>query len=117
MSFISINQVSKTYQGRSENVLALEGIEFDASFGEFICLLGVSGCGKSTLLKILAGLEDPSSGTVSIEGAPHLGPHRDASVVFQEHGLFPWMTARNNIAFNLRRAECGLRSVSRSRIA
>ena len=66
---------------------------FTAEFGEFVCLLGVSGCGKSTLLQILAGLEPPTDGTVTIDGEPLAGPHRDASVVFQEHGLFPWMSA------------------------
>jgi NitT/TauT family transport system ATP-binding protein len=102
MSFISLENITKTYQRRAERVLALENISLTAEFGEFVCLLGVSGCGKSTLLQILAGLEPPSGGTAAIDGEPLVGPHRDASVVFQEHGLFPWMSARTNIAFNLK---------------
>ena len=78
-------------------MLALEKVSLTAEFGEFICLLGVSGCGKSTLLQILAGLEPPTGGTVLVNGEPLTGPHRDASVVFQEHGLFPWMNVRKNI--------------------
>ena len=92
MSFITLENITKIYQGRAEQVLALEKVSFTGEFGEFICLLGVSGCGKSTLLQILAGLEPPSGGTVAISDEPLTGPHRDASVVFQEHGLFPWMT-------------------------
>jgi len=115
MSFISINGVSKTYHRRKETVVALDNIGFDASFGEFVCLLGVSGCGKSTLLKILAGLDQPSAGSVVIDGKQLDGPHAEASVVFQEHGLFPWMTARNNIAFNLKAR--GVSAGERLRIA
>jgi ABC-type nitrate/sulfonate/bicarbonate transport system ATPase subunit len=102
MSFIAIDHVSKIYDGRAGQVTALEKIDLDAAFGEFICLLGVSGCGKSTLLQILAGLEPTTGGTVTVAGEPLAGPHPDASVVFQEHGLFPWMTVRTNIAFNLK---------------
>lgn len=102
MSFISLEKIGKTYQAHAEKVLALENVNLEAEFGEFVCLLGVSGCGKSTLLQIVAGLEPPSTGRVSLNGEPIVNPHRDASVVFQEHGLFPWMTARANIAFNLK---------------
>jgi ABC-type nitrate/sulfonate/bicarbonate transport system ATPase subunit len=102
MSFINLENITKTYQRRAEHVLALENVSFAAEFGEFICLLGVSGCGKSTLMKILAGLEPPSGGTATVNGEPLIGPHRDASVVFQEHGLFPWMSVHKNISFNLK---------------
>lgn len=102
MSFIALEGVTKTYQRRADQVLALEKITLNAEFGEFICLLGVSGCGKSTLLQILAGLEPPTGGTVLVSGEPLTGPHHDASVVFQEHGLFPWMNVRKNIGFNLK---------------
>ena len=101
MSLIRLEDIGKTYQSRAAQVLALQNVNLEAEFGEFVCLLGVSGCGKSTLLQIVAGLEPPSTGRVTLNGEPILGPHRDASVVFQEHGLFPWMTARTNIAFNL----------------
>jgi ABC-type nitrate/sulfonate/bicarbonate transport system ATPase subunit len=102
MSFIELEGVTKTYQRRSDQVLALEKVSLGAEHGEFVCLLGVSGCGKSTLLQILAGLEPPTGGTVLVGGEPLTGPHQDASVVFQEHGLFPWMSVRKNIGFNLK---------------
>ncbi len=102
MSFIDVNGVTKVYRRRAEEVHALDNVALQAEFGEFICLLGVSGCGKSTLLQILSGLEPATAGTVTINGQPLAGPHADASVVFQEHGLFPWMSARTNIAFNLK---------------
>ena len=102
MSLIRLEEIGKTYQSRAAQVLALQDVNLEAEFGEFVCLLGVSGCGKSTLLQIVAGLEPPSTGRVTLNGEPIRGPHRDASVVFQEHGLFPWMTARANIAFNLK---------------
>jgi NitT/TauT family transport system ATP-binding protein len=102
MSFIGLENITKTYERRAEQVLALENVSLTAEFGEFICLLGVSGCGKSTLLQILAGLEPATGGTVAINGEPLTGPHPDASVVFQEHGLFPWMSVRENVAFNLK---------------
>ena len=100
--YITLDAVTKTYRRRGQHVVALEHVDLQAELGEFICLLGVSGCGKSTLLKILAGLETPSAGLVRIGDQPLAGPHADAGLVFQEHGLFPWMTARTNIAFNLK---------------
>jgi NitT/TauT family transport system ATP-binding protein len=102
MSFIRISGVSKTYHRGKQTVEALADITFDAEFGQFICLLGVSGCGKSTLLQVLAGHERATAGVIEIDGQPLKGPHPDAAIVFQEYGLFPWMTAERNIGFNLR---------------
>ena len=102
MSFVQIRGVHKTYERRGEFVEALAGIDLEAEFGEFVCLLGVSGCGKSSLLQILAGHEQPSRGGIVIEGKPLNGPHPKAAQVVQDHGLFPWMTVEKNIGFNLR---------------
>jgi NitT/TauT family transport system ATP-binding protein len=102
MRFVRICDVSKTYERRGAAVEALAGIELEAGFGEFLCLLGVSGCGKSSLLQILAGHEQPSSGRVEIEGRRLSGPHPKAAQVMQDNGLFPWMTVERNIGFNLR---------------
>ncbi len=115
MSFIDLKGVTKIYRRRAEEVHALDNVALQAEFGEFICLLGVSGCGKSTLLQILSGLEPATAGTVTINNQPLAGPHRDASVVFQEHGLFPWMSARTNIAFNLKAR--GVAAAKRMQIA
>jgi NitT/TauT family transport system ATP-binding protein len=102
MSFIRIESLSKTYYRGNEVVEALASVSLDAEFGEFICLLGVSGCGKSTLLQILAGHEESTGGDIEIDGQPLRGPHKDAAVVFQDYGLFPWMTVEKNVGFNLR---------------
>jgi ABC-type nitrate/sulfonate/bicarbonate transport system ATPase subunit len=103
MSFLKIDDVSKVYGSGAQATIALDHVAIEAGYGEFICLLGVSGCGKSTLLQIVAGLERASDGRVSIEGAPVDGrTHPSASVVFQDHGLFPWMTVRQNVAFSLK---------------
>jgi NitT/TauT family transport system ATP-binding protein len=69
------------------------------SKGEFVCLIGASGCGKSTLLRIVAGFEKATRGSVLMWGKPIEGPAPDRGMVFQDYGLFPWLTVRGNIAF------------------
>jgi NitT/TauT family transport system ATP-binding protein len=67
--------------------------------GEFVCLIGASGCGKSTLLRIVAGFEPPSTGEALMWSKPIAGPAPDRGMVFQDYGLFPWLTVRQNIGF------------------
>ena len=81
---------------------ALRGAELTVARGEFICLLGASGCGKSTLLRIVAGFEAPSSGRVVVAGRTVTGPGPDRGMVFQDYGLFPWLTVRQNVGFGPR---------------
>ena len=81
---------------------ALSGIDVEVQKGEFVCLLGASGCGKSTLLRIVAGFERPSEGTVAMYGKPIAGPGPERGMVFQDYGLFPWLTVRENITFGPR---------------
>ena len=101
-AFLQCRGVGKIYAAKSGAVEALRGIDFDAATGEFVCLLGLSGCGKSTLLQLVAGLERPTAGTIAINGLPLDGPSAETSVVFQDHGLFPWMTVQRNVAFNMK---------------
>src|SRR5438874_572511 len=79
----------------------LQHIDLDVSEGEFVCILGPSGCGKSTLLNIVAGFLQPTSGEVTIDGQPVSGPDPRRIFVFQERGVFPWLTVEGNIGFGL----------------
>ncbi len=79
----------------------LDDINLDVIEGEFVCLLGPSGCGKSTLLSTMAGFLSPTSGTIKIDGEPVQGPDPRRIFVFQERGVFPWLTVEGNIAFGL----------------
>lgn len=108
---IALAEVTKTYGlKRGSSVAALGGITLDIADGEFVALLGPSGCGKSTILRIVAGLEDPTSGAVSIGGAsPHaLARAHRLGVAFQDHSLLPWLTVRQNIALPYRVAGRGV---------
>lgn len=100
MHGVKINGVSFAYPGTDK--LILKDINMDVEEGEFVCLLGQSGCGKSTFLRLLAGLEMPTQGEISINGIPVKGAGLDRGVVFQDYGLFPWMTAGDNIMLALR---------------
>ncbi|MBV9859371.1 MAG: ABC transporter ATP-binding protein [Alphaproteobacteria bacterium] len=93
---LAIRSASKIYPGGIE---ALRGAELSIAKGEFVCLIGASGCGKSTLLRMIGGFELPSSGQVLVRGRPVSGPAPDRGMVFQDYGLFPWLTVRGNIAF------------------
>lgn len=80
----------------------LDGISFAAQEGEFIALVGPNGCGKTTLLRLIAGLEKPSGGTITIDGRPVEGPGPDRGFVFQEYALFPWLRVVENVEFGLK---------------
>jgi ABC-type nitrate/sulfonate/bicarbonate transport system ATPase subunit len=79
----------------------LDNVSLDVREGEFICLLGPSGCGKSTMLNIMAGFLTPARGTVAIDGEVVSGPDPRRIFVFQERGVFPWLTVEGNIGFGL----------------
>jgi NitT/TauT family transport system ATP-binding protein len=83
---------------------ALAGVDLVCEPGQFVVVVGPSGCGKSTLLNIAAGMLRPDKGTVTLDGRPTDGPGPDRAMVFQEHGLFPWLTAAGNVEFGLKMA-------------
>jgi NitT/TauT family transport system ATP-binding protein len=80
-----------------------EHISLTVAPGEILCIVGASGCGKTTLLRQIAGLQRPSSGTISFEGQPVTGPARNRAIVFQDYGraLLPWRNVQSNIALSL----------------
>jgi NitT/TauT family transport system ATP-binding protein len=83
-------------------VSALQGFDLRVASGEFVCLVGPSGCGKTTVLHLLAGLDDPTAGTVLADGKPVHGPDPSRVLLFQESALFPWMTVSANVEFGLK---------------
>jgi NitT/TauT family transport system ATP-binding protein len=101
-SKLAIEDVSKSFQTGTGNVLALDHVSLQVNEGEFVCLVGPSGCGKTTLLNIIAGLEKPDSGLVLADGKPVTGPGRDRLVMFQESALFPWLDVFGNVLFGLK---------------
>ena len=98
---LKIDNVYKEYQGRNGKTIALNGVSLDIKENEFICVVGPSGCGKSTLLNIIAGLLEPTSGTVSLDGKVIEGTGVERGVVFQQYALFPWRTVLRNVMFPL----------------
>ncbi|MEF8839233.1 MAG: ABC transporter ATP-binding protein, partial [Haloarculaceae archaeon] len=103
---VAVDGVTKRFDGGpGESVTALETVSIDVSAGEFVCVVGPSGCGKTTLFRIVAGLEQPTSGAVRIDGELVTGPDLDRGMVFQEYGLFPWRTVRGNVAFGLEQGD------------
>ena len=98
--FLKIEGLGKTYPGATESVF--DGVNFQMSQGEFVCIVGHSGCGKTTILNVLAGLDSASSGHVFMDRREVARPSLDRGVVFQGHALMPWLTVRRNIAFAVR---------------
>lgn len=98
MSEILINNVSKTYPG-AEPVHALQEVDLEIPAGQFVALLGPSGCGKSTLLNIIAGFEQNTSGSLTVNGQAVEKPGPERGVVFQEAALFPWLNVWENVVF------------------
>jgi ABC-type nitrate/sulfonate/bicarbonate transport system ATPase subunit len=80
----------------------LSGISFSVENGSLVSILGPSGCGKTTLIRIIAGLLTPTQGVVKVNGYPITGPSPDRTVIFQEYGLFEWMTVMENVEFGLK---------------
>jgi len=104
-SAISIRNLWMSFPGKrgGEPIHVLERINLEVAAGEFVCIVGPSGCGKSTLLNIIGGFLRQSRGEALIEGLPVQGPDPRRIFVFQENGVFPWLTVRENIGFGLSR--------------
>src|SRR5580692_5931826 len=98
--FISIEAIAKRYPGAGGGSTAVfENLWLSMARGEFGCVIGHSGCGKTTVLNILAGLDQPSEGTVIVDGQAIEGTSLDRAVIFQSHAMLPWRTVLGNVAY------------------
>lgn len=100
--FLSVENMTQRYpDGQGGELTVFEDATFGVEKGEFVVILGHSGCGKSTIMNILAGLSDPTSGVVVMDGAEVKGPSLDRGVVFQNYSLLPWLSTLKNVTFGV----------------
>lgn len=111
--YLTLNSIHKFFTDTKEETL--KDISLTVERGEFICIVGPSGCGKSTLLNLVAGLDTPTSGTITLDGDTVTGPGPDRVVMFQEAALYPWLNVIENVMFGLKAA--GLSKDSQREIA
>ena len=95
------DHVSLTFDTPKGKLMVVDDVTYDINDGEFIAVIGPSGCGKTTMMSMLAGFQKPTTGKVLFDGAPVNGPGSERGVIFQEYGVFPWLTVKDNIAFGL----------------
>lgn len=114
MNKIVIDNMSFRYESGQE---VFNNLSFEVEKGEFVCLLGQSGCGKSTLLKLIAGLHKPTSGSIKLDGKLIEKANLGMAVVFQDYGLFPWMSAGDNISLAIRQKFRNIDKMSSKKIA
>ncbi len=96
---LTVGGVGRVFESEERPITALSDVSFEVHQREFISVIGPSGCGKSTLIRIVAGLDEPTSGAVLLDGRPVAGPGADRGMVFQSYTLFPWLTVKKNVMF------------------
>lgn len=99
---LRIQDLGKQFGEGKARKTVLENISFRMQSGDFTALVGSSGSGKTTILRLIAGLEEPSSGRILVDGEPVRGPGPDRGMVFQKYSLYPWLNAADNVAFGMR---------------
>ena len=99
---LEISQLHKQFSTKKGTTVALRDINLHVETGEFICTVGASGSGKSTLLRLIAGLDFPTSGKITVDDRLVTGPGADRGMVFQKYTLYPWMTVQENVEFGLK---------------
>ncbi|RTM11684.1 MAG: ABC transporter ATP-binding protein [Bradyrhizobiaceae bacterium] len=95
------DKVSLSFETPKGRLNVVEDVSYDINDGDFIAVIGPSGCGKTTMMSMLAGFQKPTTGKVLFDGRPVAGPGPERGVIFQEYGVFPWLTVKQNIAFGL----------------
>ncbi|PWB87555.1 ABC transporter ATP-binding protein [Methanobrevibacter thaueri] len=99
---IEVKNINKSFISKKNDQLSvLKDINLNIDDGELVCLLGPSGCGKTTLLRLIAGLDQPTSGEIIANGEKVVEPSGDRAVIFQQYSLFPWLTVLQNVTFGL----------------
>ena len=96
------DHVSLSFDTPKGKLRVVDDVSYDIHDGDFIAVIGPSGCGKTTMMSMLAGFQKPTSGKVLFDGNPVKGPGPERGVIFQEYGVFPWLTVKENIAFGLK---------------
>lgn len=98
--YLKLQNIKKYFDGADH--CTIENLNLEVEEGQFVCIVGPSGCGKSTLLNLIAGLEHPTSGSLTLNGQPITSPGPDRVVMFQEAALFPWLNVYDNVTFGLK---------------
>lgn len=114
-ALVEVDRVSRVYGDGPEATHALSEVSLEVAAGEFVSLIGPSGCGKTTLLRLIAGLDSPQSGSLTVAGEPITGPSHERGLVFQQGALYPWATVERNIEAGLRAR--GVLAKQRHRVA
>ena len=96
---IVLQNVRKEYETEGSRLLAVDDVSLSIGEGEFISFIGPSGCGKTTILNMIAGFQLPSSGTIALDGKAITAPGPERGVIFQDYGVFPWLSVKDNICF------------------
>ena len=98
---IVLDHVSMEFASKQGRLRVVDDVSYAIGDGDFVAVIGPSGCGKTTMMNMVAGFVAPTEGRVLLDGRPVSGPGPDRGVIFQEYGVFPWLTVRQNIAFGL----------------
>ena len=114
MGILTLENVSQSFGTGTHATHVLKDINLDVQEGEFLVLLGFSGTGKTTLINLMAGLEQPSKGSVTFKGAPVTGPGPERGVIFQSYSLMPWLTVSGNVRLAVDTVFPGLSSAEKA---
>lgn len=113
---IVFDHVSVRFANERGSIRVVDDVSYQINDREFVSVIGPSGCGKTTMMNMVAGFMQPSSGTVTLDGKPITKPGSDRGVIFQEYGIFPWLTVRENITFGLKLAANRTEAAAREEI-